>query len=216
MAIKRNNFNVDKNGNMTCNNAVMQGKINATSGKIGSFEITSYGSLTTNGYSASLTAESNGLRTQINPTGLYFDIANGNSLRNTAKFMGGYNPEIMLTSNDVFTVIKSDLVQSPTILQASTEKIKKNIKDFKHGLKIVKESNIFTYNLKTESETDKKHIGFIIGEKYSTPSEVIAKTSDSIDLYAMTSILWQAVKELTEKVEDLENKLEGGQEWENT
>lgn len=39
ITIKSTNFNVDKNGNMSCNNATVSGKITATSGTIGGFSV---------------------------------------------------------------------------------------------------------------------------------------------------------------------------------
>ena len=71
----------------------------------------------------------------------------------------------------------------------------------------MKQTELYSFNYKTESDEHKKHIGFVIGDKYKTPQEVIAQSGDGIDSYTMTSILWKAVQELTEEIE----KLKGGQ-----
>ena len=77
-------------------------------------------------------------------------------------------------------------------------------------MEIVKNSEIYTYNFKTENDDDKKHIGFVIpdlGGSYKTPKQVISADEEGILNYDMTSILWKAVQEVITKME----KLEGGQ-----
>lgn len=89
----------------------------------------------------------------------------------------------------------------------SQKRIKKNFNKFKNASNIIKNSDIYTYNLKTEKDDDKKHIGLVIGEEYNTPEEIMDKTKSGIDLYAMISVAWQSIKELNEKIERLEREL---------
>ena len=66
------------------------------------------------------------------------------------------------------------------------------------------------YNFKTEKNTEKKHIGFVIGDlggKYKTPKQVIAKDKNGIDTYDMTSILWKAVQEQQEQIEQMKKEI---------
>ena len=105
------------------------------------------------------------------------------------------------------TVINSSSVTSPTITQTSLKSIKKNLKKFQNGLSLITNADIYTYNLKSESNTDKKHIGLIIGDKYNTPNEVISKDEQGIDLYAMISVAWQSIKELNKRIEQLEETI---------
>lgn len=94
----------------------------------------------------------------------------------------------------------------------SKEDIKKNIEKFDiNVIELLKNSEIYTFNYKTEKNTDKKHIGFIIGDKYKTPTEVISNNKESIDTYSMASILWKAIQEQQEIIESSNikiNKLE--------
>ena len=107
-----------------------------------------------------------------------------------------------------WTFLKAGGITTPSVTQTSLEKIKKNISFYSEdALETIKNAEIYSYNLKSEKDGDKKHIGFVIGDKYKTPQEVIAKSGEGIDTYAMTSILWKAVQELTKEVE----KLKGGQ-----
>ena len=104
-----------------------------------------------------------------------------------------------------------------SVIQTSRESLKKNIEDYiENALDIVNQSKIYTYNFKTENDDDKKHIGFVIpdeGGDYKTPNEVISANEKGIDTYTMTSILWKAVQEQQEIIEQLQqqiNELKGG------
>ena len=100
------------------------------------------------------------------------------------------------TSGEATTEVSGYRIKAPEITQTALENIKKNIKKFdKNAMDIIKNSNIYEYNLKTEKDTDTKHTGFVIGKKYKTPREVISKSGDGIDIYSMTSILWLALKQ---------------------
>jgi hypothetical protein len=89
----------------------------------------------------------------------------------------------------------------------SKKELKKNIEPFSNGLEIIKGSDIYTYHFKEEQDEEKKHIGLIIGDGYKTPNAITSKKEDGIDLYAMVSLSWQAIKELNNKIEKLENKI---------
>ena len=102
----------------------------------------------------------------------------------------------------------ADKLKYKTISQLSLENLKKNIREYdKEALKIVKSGDIYSYNFKTEKDTDKKHIGFIIGSKYRTSSEILTEKSDGIDMYSMSSIMWKAIQELSTKVEELQKEV---------
>lgn len=92
--------------------------------------------------------------------------------------------------------------------QFSLEKLKKNIEKLKiNVLDVIRNSEIYQYNLKTEKDEDKKHIGFVIGKKYKTPLEVLSKEETGIDIYSMSAIEWKAIQELSQQVQELQNKL---------
>lgn len=111
-----------------------------------------------------------------------------------------------------YTDITNNGITTPKVTQTSKESVKKNIEKYdEKALKIVENSDIYKYNYKYEDDTDKKHIGFVIGDKggnYKTPYEVISQDEEGIDSYTMTSILWKAVQELEEENKQLTERLE--------
>lgn len=114
-------------------------------------------------------------------------------------------------SNGTSTSVNGAGITTPTLTQTSTEKGKKNFKKSKTGFTdIIKQGDIYEYNLKFEKDTDKKRLGFVIGDGYNVPSEVIAKDEEGndvgINIYSMCSVLWQAVKELTDEIEHLKEE----------
>ena len=94
----------------------------------------------------------------------------------------------------------------------SKESMKKNIEKFNdNALDIVKNSELYRFNYNREKDTDKKHIGFVIGEDYKTPSEIISQDESGIDSYTMISILWKAFQEYVDKtdiqIEELQKQI---------
>jgi len=93
----------------------------------------------------------------------------------------------------------------------SLESKKKNITKFDgNAIDILKNSELYKFNYKNEKDTDKKHIGFIIPDKggnYKTPIEVISQNKEAINSYTMTSILWKAVQEQQEIIENLQKEI---------
>lgn len=98
-------------------------------------------------------------------------------------------------------------ITSPKLTQTSLESIKKNITKFtKNATDIINNSDIYEYNLKSDKDEEKKMIGFVIGDKYRTPNEVIDKEGRAVELYSAIGILWKAVQELSARVEQLEKE----------
>ena len=107
------------------------------------------------------------------------------------------------------TTIDSQGITTPKLTQTSLESIKKNITKFtKNATNIINNSDIYEYNLKSDKDTDKKLIGFVIGDNYKTPSEVIDKNGQAVSLYSAIGILWKAVQELSARVEQLEKEVQ--------
>ena len=128
---------------------------------------------------------------------------------------------IQATSSTYTNTMANDLdvdgkVYANSFVNSSKESLKKNIKKCPENiLEVVKNSEIYQFNYKTEENTDKKHLGFIIGDlggKYNTPEQVISQDKNSIDTYDMISMLWKAFQEYVEKtdkkIEELEKRLE--------
>lgn len=200
VTISSTNFNVDKNGNMTCNNATMS-NIQVNRGRIHLDDISGVGD--------EFEINSDNYRLRAGSSMLSLD-----DLSNDERFIGmdiseSLEPTIQVSQGgNTRTVIRGSEVESPKLTQTSLESIKKNISLYsKNALETILNSNIYTYNLKSEKDTDKKHIGFVIGNKYKTPKEVISKEGNAIELYSAIGILWKGIQEQQEKIEELENKL---------
>lgn len=188
--ITSNCFNVDKNGIVTLNDSESIGAV---------LQITS--------------ADNSSFNSEIRSFGANFNGPNG-FIRLEADF--AYSGGVILvapseTESSNYTMIQNGTVDALTISQRSLEKVKKNIEKADiNAIELIKNSDIYKYNLKSEEDTDKKHIGFVIGDKYNTPNEVIAKSGEGIDTYSMSSIMWKAIQELTTRVEQLEKEVANG------
>ena len=211
ISIESTNFNVDKDGNMTCNNA------NITGGNI---------SLSGGEDIPKLTISSNSnsqIRTEFSPTRqiVYYrgigaiQMYAGTAIIGIVKYDDPskkitLNPNISSFEDGVnTTTIQPSGITTPKLTQTSLESIKKNISKFdKNATNIINNSDIYEYNLKSDEDTDKKMIGFVIGDKYRTPNEVIDKEGRAVELYSAIGILWKAVQELSARVEQLEKEVQ--------
>lgn len=200
-AITSNNFSVNTNGDMFCSNANING------GKIRIL-----GSDTSDDL---LRVEGdNGVFTYIQPGGIGLVGSQGRvDLQSERTNQSSY---IAIRGNRGYTSLRDAGITTPYVEQTSLESKKKNITLYdENALKLIKNSEIYTYNFKTD---DYKHIGFVIGDEggnYKTPEEVIGMNGNGIDTYNMISILWKATQEqqeLIEKLQDEINKLKGGKE----
>lgn len=93
-----------------------------------------------------------------------------------------------------------------TVTQGSRETIKKNFEKLPSGLDIIKDIDIYKYNLKTEEDDTKKHIGFVIGDKYKYSKEVTSKENDGVDVYSFVSVCCKAIQEQQEQIEKLQKE----------
>ena len=188
------NFSVDETGNMICKSATMENVIcenftikNSTIQE-GYIELKS----TAGNSSFSVIDTSNDrINSELSAMTLNF---NSNQVRN-ACMLG-----IIQNTGAGFISVEGD-IDCNVLHQNSLESIKKNITKFYGGLELVKNSDIYEYNFKTENDKDKKHIGFVIGNNYRTPFEVLGKNGKDIEPYSAISVLWNAVQELIKKIE---------------
>ena len=116
--------------------------------------------------------------------------------------------QIWLRKNNNSTIIQPDGIWTPTLTQTSLEKEKKNFEKFENGLETLKNIDIYKYNLKNEKDDDKKHIGFVIGNKFNYSKEVTSKNNDGVDLYSFISVCCKAIQEQQEEIEELKKEIE--------
>ena len=219
--IKSNNFNVDKNGNVKCNNAELKniliddGEINLQD--TGEEDVSPVINIKSTDNSAISEHRSWGSKykyyddyAHIIENGFVIGNENGtgmftNILRNIWMCDDGQGTVHFQLIPD-YCYIRD--IRYDYLSQRSLEKIKKNIEKYNGNvIDIIKNSEIYEYNLKTENDNHKKHIGFIIGNKYKTPKEITNNDESGIDIYSMSSIMWRAIQEQQEQIEILQNKI---------
>lgn len=216
ISISSTNFNVDKNGNMTCENAtIMGGKINLPIDD--NYPGITIGNPIIQGDGNTMWLDQNGLTfNQNNNCIIDIDCLNKQIViwepsNSKTTFLHSGQISIYTSSSTVYTKITGDEIITPKLTQTSLESIKKNISKFtKNATDIINNSDIYEYNLKSDKDEDKKMIGFVIGDNYKTPSEVISKEGQAVELYSAIGILWKAVQELSAKVEQLEKEAQNG------
>lgn len=80
-------------------------------------------------------------------------------------------------------------------------------------MNIINQIDVYKYNMKTEKDEDKKHIGFVIGDNFKYSKEITSEENDGVDIYSFVSVCCKAIQEQQEQIEKLQekiNKLEGG------
>lgn len=200
MAIVSNNFNVDKKGNMTCSSAKITGgdiKLDSNGNQV--FRVIRDNNTATMSY-----ITDNVIATNNN--GCHVELYTG-SMASVDVYREGVSG----------TYITHENITTPSVTQTSREEQKKNFEKLQNGLDIVNNTEIYKYNLKSQADGDKKHIGFIIGKDYRYSNEITALDNQGkevgVDTYSMISVAYKAIqeqqeliKQLQEKVKELEEK----------
>lgn len=113
-------------------------------------------------------------------------------------------PHIVLAANDS-TTIRASGITTPQVTQTSLASKKKNFEKMQdNALDIINRIDIYKYNLKSEEDTEKKHLGFVIGEKYNYSKEVTSTDNTGVDNYSFTSLCCKAIQELDKRISILE------------
>lgn len=222
-------FAVDDEGNMYCNNATIRGSAIVNGGK---FSVDAEGNMTCKGaildsaniVNGDIHLQSSQTTSKIQVT----DVENNNCYFQMAarrwlwKGLNGGDltfwnvlttPQIGLTSADGSsnTSITATYITTPVLNQTSREESKKNFELFKDALSIIKDIDLYKYNLKSEEDETKKHIGFVIGENYNYSSEITAVDDEGkeigVDVYSMASLCLQAIKEQQNLIEELKEEI---------
>lgn len=102
----------------------------------------------------------------------------------------------------------SGKVEATTITQTSIAEKKKNFELYQDALSEIAKIDIYKYNLVDEQDGDKKHIGFVIGDKFNYSEEITNQENNQVDLYSMISMCMQGLKEQQEIIKKLEKRIE--------
>lgn len=188
--IKSNSFNVDKNGNVKINS-----KRNADEGESSVKVITDF---------QTYTEIFSGLIRMFGDGGII-------NLNSAFPFISLYDATDGNTTQIWSWLIKTQEVNAKTYSNDSLESLKKNFERLENGLDIIKNTEIYRYNLKTQDDNDKKHIGFVIGKDYNYSSEITSTDKEGneigADLYGMISASYKAIQELAEQNEQLQKRI---------
>lgn len=99
-------------------------------------------------------------------------------------------------------------ITTPKLTQTSLAEQKKNFEKFEdNAIEILKDIDIYKYNLKSEEDTDKKHIGFVIGEDYNYSKEVTSIDNKGVDIYSFASLCAKAIQEQQQIIEQLQKEI---------
>lgn len=206
VTIESTNFNLDKDGTMSCKDANINGTITSNNAIITGGKIKVSGSKSASDLLRVENSSNSSEFSYLQPIGAGF--VNGGTDNAIYIMASDTTSSIDIYDNGGATTLTGSEIKTPKLTQTSLESIKKNIAKFnKNAIEIIKNSDIYEYNLKSDKDTDKKMIGFIIGENYKTPNEVISKEGQAIGIYSMAGILWKAIQEQQQEIEDLKNKL---------
>ncbi len=204
--ISSTNFNVDKNGNMSCNNAKVSGTITSNNATITGGKIKVKGQASNEDILRVEKEDDPLVFSYMQPVGI--GMVNGSIDRSIYMFVGDTDSSIMLTDSFGYTDIRGIGIKTPTLTQTSLAESKKNFEKLQdNALETIKNIDIYKYNLKSEKDTDKKHIGFVIGDNYNYSKEVTSIDNQGVDNYSFTSLCCKAIQELSQQVEKLEKQL---------
>ena len=111
------------------------------------------------------------------------------------------------SSTTINVDFKTGDIRCNSLTQSSLEKKKKNFEKLHNALDIIKNIDIYKYHMKEDKDTDKKHIGFVIGDKFNYSKEVTSKNNDGVDIYALASVCCKAIQEQQEQIKELQEKI---------
>lgn len=209
MTIVSDNFNVDKYGNVKIQDEGQAGNTNLTiiSNENQTYQlknlIRSDGIFMSNG-------------NQTLPDSLIYmsTVGTGRPQISLSYYKNNSDENLLLSSNYIVlrdgtieTTISPSGIKTPTLTQTSLASSKKNFEKLENALEIISNTDIYKYHLKSQNDDDKKHIGFVIGNKFNYSKDITSEKNDGVDIYSMVSVCLQAIKELNNKIKILEEKI---------
>ena len=193
ITLKSDNFSVDASGKMVCNHAVLN-NVTINNGNI---------KMQGNGDNPTIYIEDgqNCLEVYSSNFNMIYDYDGTKVSQFLQK--GGYYVEAEGSSSKVWY----NGITTPVLNQTSLAEQKKNFEKLENALEIIKNVDIYKYNLKNEKDGTKKHIGFVIGDKYRYSKELTSQENDGVDLYSLASCCLKGIKEQQEQIEQLKKKI---------
>lgn len=201
ITIVSTNFNVDANGNCTAN-SFNSNNATITNGSILLQDSNNNPKLTI------LYSSDNSRSGKLYSNALRFDHG-----KNVIEIANTINtPRATFSNGSSESTISCYNVTTPVLNQTSLKKDKKNFELFTGALEIVKDIDLYKYNLKSEKDGHKKHIGFVIGEGFNYSEEITSVDDDGnetgVDNYSMTSLCLQAIKEQQDLINTLRKEID--------
>ena len=114
---------------------------------------------------------------------------------------------IDVTDHNGTTTIQGGGITTPVLTQTSLQEQKKNFEKLNSGLEIIKNIDVYKYNLKEEKDEYKKHIGFIIGNDFKYDKNVTSNQNNSVDIYSFISVCCKAIQEQQGEIEQLQKEI---------
>jgi hypothetical protein len=133
----------------------------------------------------------------------------------SSSFYWNFGRDNVYTGNFIFgwlgTTVSNIDATTGVYTATSDERLKKNITPITYGLKEVLALNPVMYNMKTEDDSKKKHIGLIAQEVKSVVDELVADIDEENQYYGLAPqeivpILIKAIQELNSRIVVLEAK----------
>ncbi len=143
----------------------------------------------------------------ITDQGVVIDHSSG--IDRISMVVSGDGEGMLHCSGNGTTWVKASGITTPTLTQTSKAESKKNFEKFtlEEAKEILNNTDIYKYNLKTQDDKDKKHIGFVIGDDYNYSEEITSEKNDGANIYSMTSVLYTVVKEQQKQIEELHKEI---------
>lgn len=121
---------------------------------------------------------------------------------------GGASTDV---ANYKFVVTDQGVCKAMSWVTGSRAEWKDNIIPYqKSAVQEVMNSDVYYYDLKDRGKgawKEGRHIGFVIGDKYSVSSDILDGSGGSIDMYSALAIAYKAIQEQQKEIEMLKNKL---------
>lgn len=209
IVIDSTNFKVDKGGNTTMGNANITGGnilLDAPSEDYAKIQIgkeNNYSKFAPIYYNI---YKNNKLRTQFAWNLLKFYTSSSSDEEYSQ--MSAFGINFASGGTNVAYMNSDGIVGAYTYNNLSLASRKKNFEKFKNALAVINDIDIYKFNYKKEQNGTKKHLGFVIGEKFRYSKTITNNNNDAADLYSMASLCLQAIKEQQEIINELKEEIE--------